>query len=170
MALNLPAPVNGHDPTLDSTTAPAPVTTGGSAALLANIIYPSREIRSIIDKTAVHIAKSPLPQQLEDKIREHQKNDPKFSFLRDSDPFNRYYRYMIERVKEEGEEVVAQGAAAGVTSTADVDAGDEKARDQAEREREEIKQREQKRALEKLKEPEPWEFAVELPNVTQADL
>ncbi|KAJ9119070.1 hypothetical protein QFC22_003561 [Naganishia vaughanmartiniae] len=169
MALNLPAPVNGHDATLDSATPPV-TTTGGSAALLANIIYPSREIRSIIDKTAVHIAKSPLPQQLEDKIREHQKNDPKFSFLRDSDPFNRYYRYMIERVKEEGEEVVAQGAAVGMPSTGGVEGGDEKARDQAEKEREEIKQREQKRALEKLKEPEQWEFAVELPNVTQADL
>ncbi|KAJ9095485.1 hypothetical protein QFC20_006628 [Naganishia adeliensis] len=143
-----------------------------SAALLDNIIYPSREIRSIIDKTAIHIAKSPLPQQLEDKIREHQKNDPKFSFLRDSDPFHRYYRYMIERVKEDGEDAVLAGNAAATAAAAvpSVVPEGEEAKDQVAKEREEMRAREQKKALERLKEPEAWEWALDLPNVTAKDL
>lgn len=167
MSLALPPPVNGHTPM--DTPPPKP-----SAALLENIIYPSREIRSIIDKTAIHIAKSPLPQQLEDKIREHQKNDPKFSFLRDADPFHRYYRYMIERVKEDGEDAVLAGNAATTTATGagapSVVPDGEEARDQVAREREEIKAREQKKALERLTEPEAWEWAFDLPNVTAKDL
>lgn len=177
MSLALPPPINGHQhpPTMSPAT-PAPADKP-SAALLANIIYPSREIRSIIDKTAIHIAKSPLPQQLEDKIREHQKSDPKFSFLRDSDPFHRYYRYMIERVKEDGEQAVLAGAQAGATTTAaaatvaPVNGGEgEENRDQVTREREEMRAREQKKALERLKEPEAWEWALDLPNVTAKDL
>lgn len=170
MSLALPPPVNGHDN--PPAMAPDSTPTRPSSALLANIIYPSREIRSIIDKTAIHIAKSPLPQQLEDKIREHQKNDPKFSFLRDSDPFHRYYRYMIERVKEDGEEAVLTGSgAATAAAVASVGVPDgEEAKDQVAREREEMRAREQKKALERLKEPEAWEWALDLPNVTARDL
>lgn len=169
MSLALPPPVNGHDNSRPMPVDAAPARP--SAALLDNIIYPSREIRSIIDKTAIHIAKSPLPQQLEDKIREHQKNDPKFSFLRDSDPFHRYYRYMIERVKEDGEDAVLAGnAATTAAAVPSVVPEGEEAKDQVAKEREEMRAREQKKALERLKEPEAWEWALDLPNVTAKDL
>jgi hypothetical protein len=46
----------------------------------------------------------------------------------------------------------------------------ERERDQVTREREEMRAREQKKALERLKEPEAWEWALDLPNVTAKDL
>lgn len=126
MALNLPKPVNtyagedelrpktnginGHAATPDvEDNAPS----RPSDRLKTGIIYPPREIRGesnqriywlttgIIDKTANHISKSPTPLLLEEKIREHQKTDPKFAFLNDADAFHKYYRYMIEKIKED---------------------------------------------------------------------
>jgi splicing factor 3A subunit 1 len=107
---------------------------------------------------------------LEDRIREHQKSDPKFSFLRDGDAFNRYYRYMIEKVKEDGEEAVlasqsaataSAGAAVqvnGASTPAGVAVGTPVAVQQT------VKKENQ------LEEPKPLEFVAELPNVTALDL
>ncbi|WVF71719.1 hypothetical protein IAT40_006527 [Kwoniella sp. CBS 6097] len=81
-----------------------------SDKLKVGIIYPPREIRNIIDKTANHISKSPTPLLLEEKIREHQKADPKFSFLNDADPYHQYYRYMLVKVKEDADDVAAGNA------------------------------------------------------------
>jgi splicing factor 3A subunit 1 len=126
----------------------------------------------IIDKTASHIAKSPSPQLLEDKIRESQKADPKFSFLRDSDPFNRYYRYMIEKIKEDGEEA----ALAGSTGTGTTEDNPESANPNAVGKENEEERRSREEALkrakrvEKLEEPRAFDFLVELPNVTAIDL
>lgn len=128
------------------------------------MIYPPKEIRgesatafgrthtpaktpAIIDKTAVHIFKSPSPQMLEDKIREHQKNDPKFSFLGAEDPYYQYYKYMLEKSAEDAEdaakgivqqEVAAAKAEEVITTTAH--------------------------------EPKAHEFKVDLPGVTAHDL
>jgi len=126
----------------------------------------------IIDKTASHIAKSPSPQLLEDKIRESQRSDPKFSFLRDSDPFNRYYRYMIEKIKEDGEDVaLSASTGAGVADdhpeSADPNAA-EKENEEQRRSREEALKKAKR--VEKLEEPRAFDFLVELPNVTAIDL
>jgi splicing factor 3A subunit 1 len=61
-----------------------------------------------VDRTATWVAKSANPPQFEDKIRENQRNDPKFSFLNPVDPYHAYYRHRIERVSAgEGDETAA---------------------------------------------------------------
>ncbi|WVO16420.1 hypothetical protein L204_104096 [Cryptococcus depauperatus] len=118
-----------------------------SDKLKEGIIYPSKEIRTIVDKTALHISKSPTPLLLEEKIREHQKTDPKFAFLNDADPYHQYYRYMIVKSKED-----ADDAANGIVKPQEV--------------KQEVKKDEGPRAPE----PKAWEYKVDLPGVTAMDL
>ena len=103
-----------------------------------------------MDKTATHISKSPTPLLLEEKIREHQKTDPKFAFLNDADPYHQYYRFMIEKVREDAEDI-AQGIAAPVVP-------------------EPPKVVQAKEDLMNAYEPKSWEYKVDLPGVTAMDL
>lgn len=189
MALNLPPPVNGsedspiHDTAMTSSSVDAqsaddaPADGKKSDLLLQGIIYPSKEIRSIIDKTAVAITKSPAPTMLEDRIREHQKKDPKFSFLADGDPYNRYYRYMIEKIREDGEEAALATSIATARKLAGSGSATPGAQPDGVEEQSDVQ--DQKKKMEalakkmdeaKLEEPKPFEFAVDLPNVTAFDL
>lgn len=52
----------------------------------------------MIDRTAQFVARSANPPQFEDKIREGQRSDPKFSFLNPADPYHAYYRHRMEKV------------------------------------------------------------------------
>lgn len=104
----------------------------------------------IVDKTAMHIFKSPTPELLEEKIREHQKNDPKFAFLTAEDPYYQYYKYMLEKSREDAEDaakgIINQKAAAAA----------------AKKKEEEI--------TTTATEPRAHEFRVDLPGVTAHDL
>lgn len=53
---------------------------------------------AVIDRTANFVAKTANPPQFEDKIRETQRQDPKFSFLNPVDPYHAYYRHRMEKV------------------------------------------------------------------------
>ena len=53
---------------------------------------------AVIDRTASFVARSANPPQFEDKIRENQRQDPKFSFLNPADPYHAYYRHRMEKV------------------------------------------------------------------------
>lgn len=53
---------------------------------------------AVIDRTANFVARSANPPQFEDKIRENQRQDPKFSFLNPADPYHAYYRHRMEKV------------------------------------------------------------------------
>ncbi|CAE6520816.1 unnamed protein product [Rhizoctonia solani] len=75
----------------------------GAAKFATGMIYPPPDIRTIIDRTAAFVARSANPVQFEEKIRESQRNEPKFSFLNSADPYHAYYRHRIQKV-EEGEE------------------------------------------------------------------
>ena len=86
---------------------------------------------------------------LEEKIRDHQKTDPKFAFLNDADPYHQYYRFMIEKVREDVED-----AAKGISATPIA---------------EPIKIKEVKAEISTY-EPKSWEFKVDLPGVTAMDL
>ena len=44
------------------------------------------------------MARSANPPQFEDKIRENQRSDPKFSFLNPADPYHAYYRHRMDRI------------------------------------------------------------------------
>lgn len=107
---------------------------------------------AIVDKTALAVSKSPTPALLEQKILEHQKTDPKFAFLNSEDPYHQYYRYMVEKVKEDAEDAakgIAKPAAAA-TGTQDAAAAEETPANTFE--------------------PRPFEFKVDLPGVTASDL
>ncbi|KAA1071355.1 SF3a splicing factor complex subunit [Puccinia graminis f. sp. tritici] len=70
---------------------------------LDGLIYPPPEIRSIVDKTAAFIAKNQNPKLFEDKIRQREKTDSRFSFLNPDDAYNPYYRHRIEIIKNGGD-------------------------------------------------------------------
>lgn len=53
---------------------------------------------AVIDRTALFVAKSANPPQFEDKIRENQRSDPKFSFLNPADPYHAYYRNRMDKI------------------------------------------------------------------------
>ncbi len=53
---------------------------------------------AVIDRTALFVARSANPPQFEDKIREGQRSDPKFSFLNPVDPYHAYYRHRLDRI------------------------------------------------------------------------
>jgi len=63
-------------------------------------ILPSltRVYAAVIDRTATFVAKSANPTHFEDRIRENQRQDPKFSFLHPTDPYHAYYRDRLEKV------------------------------------------------------------------------
>ena len=100
----------------------------------------------------MHIFKSPTPELLEDKIREHQKNDPKFSFLTAEDPYYQYYKYMLEKAREDAEDL-----AKGIVKQQAADAAAA-----AKKKEEEI--------TTTATEPRAHEFRVDLPGVTAHDL
>ncbi|KIJ69484.1 hypothetical protein HYDPIDRAFT_24321 [Hydnomerulius pinastri MD-312] len=75
-----------------------------SLRFASGLILPPPEIKSVIDRTALFVARSANPPQFEDKIRENQRQDPKFSFLNPADPYHAYYRHRMDRISA-GEEL-----------------------------------------------------------------
>nr|CAG8507449.1 15628_t:CDS:10 [Entrophospora candida] len=65
---------------------------------LVGIIYPPPDIRNIVDKTATFVARNGI--QFEERIRENEKHNTKFSFLNPNDPYHAYYQYKITETKE----------------------------------------------------------------------
>ncbi|TEB36152.1 hypothetical protein FA13DRAFT_1727716 [Coprinellus micaceus] len=110
------------------------------------LILPPPEIKSVIDKTAGFVANSDKPERIEDKIREGQRSDPKFSFLNPVDPYHAYYKHKLAKAasgeKEEGTPRAAPTAEAEVAKEP-VDIGVE---------------------------PPTPHFILELPNVSPVDL
>ncbi|KAG9096369.1 hypothetical protein FS749_008645 [Ceratobasidium sp. UAMH 11750] len=91
----------------------------GASKFATGMIYPPPDIRTIIDRTAAFVARSANPPQFEDKIRESQRNEPKFSFLNSADPYHAYYRHRIQKVEEgEDDQTVTVAAAKDVPETA----------------------------------------------------
>lgn len=58
-----------------------------------SVILPPPEIKSVIDKTALFVARSANPSKFEDKIRKGQRSDPNFSFLDPADTYHGYYHH-----------------------------------------------------------------------------
>ncbi|OMJ09356.1 Pre-mRNA-splicing factor [Smittium culicis] len=62
-----------------------------------SLIYPPPDIKGIIDKTAEYVAQSgPI---LEQRVRETEKNNSKFSFLNQNDPYHLYYQNQLTNFK-----------------------------------------------------------------------
>lgn len=96
------------------------------------------------------MARSANPPQFEDKIREGQRSDPKFSFLNSADPYHAYYRHRMDKV--------AQGDL-GDDSTPDKEAQGEGENGSARTE-----------VVDLGKEPLPPDFIMDLPNISSIDL
>ncbi|KAL8286882.1 hypothetical protein RQP46_003888 [Phenoliferia psychrophenolica] len=89
-SLALPAPTNGA-PAPESAPAPAK-----AADDFLDVILPPPEIRSIVDRTAAFVAKSPNPDTFEEKIRAREKTDSRFAFLNKTDAYHPYYQHRLE--------------------------------------------------------------------------
>lgn len=100
------------------------------------------------------MARSANPPQFEDKIRENQRHDPKFSFLNSADPYHGYYRHRMERIAD-GE--LGDDGTPGVK-----DGSQEMHMDGADLLVNKVKTH--------GKEPPPAEFILELPNISAIDL
>ncbi|KAF9036737.1 Pre-mRNA splicing factor PRP21 like protein-domain-containing protein [Panaeolus papilionaceus] len=70
----------------------------GSLRFSSGLILPPPEIKAVIDRTALYVARSANPPQFEERVREGQRNDPKFSFLNPADPYHAYYRHRMDKV------------------------------------------------------------------------
>jgi len=102
-------------------------------------------ITGAIDRTALFVARSANPPQLEERVREGQRNDPKFSFLNPADPYHAYYQHRMEKV-----------------SRGEVE--DETVKNQ------EGEKDEKKELIDVGVEPPPAEFILEFPNISSLDL
>ncbi|KAK0395631.1 hypothetical protein QR680_001366 [Steinernema hermaphroditum] len=64
------------------------------------VICPPPDIRTIVDKTASFVARNGV--EFENKIREKEANNARFSFLQPSDPYHAYYRSKVQLLKNAG--------------------------------------------------------------------
>lgn len=53
----------------------------------------------IADKTAAFVSGSGTGAQLEERLRQSEKNNAKFSFLNPTDPFHAYYQFKVQEAK-----------------------------------------------------------------------
>jgi splicing factor 3A subunit 1 len=64
----------------------------------AGVVLPPKDIRAIVEKTAGYVARN--GSIFEDRIRQKELNNPKFSFLASHDPYNAFYIWRLNEVKE----------------------------------------------------------------------
>ena len=100
----------------------------------------------VIDRTALYVARSANPPQFEERVREGQRSDPKFSFLNPADPYHAYYRHRMDKV-DQGE---VEDESAMKDKEAEVSAP--------------------KEAVDIGVEPPAPEFIIDLPNMSSIDL
>lgn len=67
-----------------------------STALVSSVIYPGEDVRAVIDKTAKFVAR--LGSEFESKVS-REANNPKFSFLLETDIYHAYYQHKIKEFK-----------------------------------------------------------------------
>lgn len=132
--------LNGSAETPNGTREP-------SIRFASGLILPPPEIKSVIDRTALFVARSANPPLFEDKIRENQRQDPKFSFLNPADPYHAYYRHRMDRI----------------------DAGEELEEGQPEKEKAEFGETVTKQVDVGVEPPQP-QFVLDIPNISPIDL
>ena len=64
----------------------------------AGVVLPPRDIRAIIEKTAGYVTRNGAA--FEDRIREKERHNPKFSFLSSNDAYYPFYAWRLEEVRE----------------------------------------------------------------------
>lgn len=62
------------------------------------VVLPPKDIRAIVEKTAGYVARNgPI---FEERVRDKERNNPKFSFLNPSDPYSAFYVWRLNQIKE----------------------------------------------------------------------
>ncbi|KAI4113276.1 MAG: hypothetical protein LQ345_005707 [Seirophora villosa] len=77
------------------------------------VVLPPRDIRAIVEKTAGYVARNGAV--FEDRIREKEKHNPKFSFLSTNDAYSPFYAWRLKEVREGRGTAVSAGRAGEVT-------------------------------------------------------
>lgn len=75
----------------------------------AGVVLPPRDIRAIVEKTAGYVARN--GPAFEDRIREKERHNPKFSFLSAKDAYFSFYAWRLEEVREGRGTAVSAGRA-----------------------------------------------------------
>ncbi|KAI9819404.1 MAG: SF3a splicing factor complex subunit [Phylliscum demangeonii] len=138
-----PSAVNGDEPATigaEEISKPPP-----------GVVLPPKDIRAILEKTAGYVARNgPI---FEDRIREKEKNNPKFSFLSPDDPYSAFYAWRLSEIRAgRGTAIAAGRAGEGASAAAAVAAAAE---------------------AEKAKgpaEPPEFHFSARMPNISAQDL
>ena len=73
------------------------------------VVLPPREIRNIAEKTAGYVVRNGVV--FEERIREKENKNPKFSFLQPGDAFHAYYLWRLSEIKEGRGTTIATGRA-----------------------------------------------------------
>jgi splicing factor 3A subunit 1 len=82
----------------------------------AGVVLPPKEIKAILEKTAGYVARNGIV--FEDRIRDKEKHNPKFSFLSDNDSYHAYYRWRLNEIKDGRGTAVAAGRAGEIPAEA----------------------------------------------------
>lgn len=83
-----PAAIDHPTPSLDDAHSKPPL----------GVVLPPKDIRSIVEKTAGYVARNgPV---FEDRIRQKEIHNPKFSFLSTNDAYNAFYLWRLSEVRE----------------------------------------------------------------------
>ena len=64
----------------------------------AGVVLPPKDIRAIVEKTAGYVARN--GSVFEDRIRQKEISNPKFSFLAENDAYNSFYIWRLNEVRE----------------------------------------------------------------------
>ncbi|KAI8088908.1 Pre-mRNA splicing factor PRP21 like protein-domain-containing protein [Halteromyces radiatus] len=123
-----------------------------TTAPLVGMIYPPPDIRKTVDRAAQFLAnKGP---QLEERIRENERHNPRFCFMNPTDPYHAYYQYKLREAR----------SASGVMTNGAIqpDTVDQLQQPQEER---------QQPVVEVAPpEPDSFEFSVPMPAMSAQDL
>jgi splicing factor 3A subunit 1 len=75
----------------------------------AGVVLPPREIRNVLEKTAGYVARNGVV--FEDRIREKERQNPKFSFLNPEDAYYAYYDWRLGEIRAGRGTAIAAGRA-----------------------------------------------------------
>ncbi|ETS03390.1 Surp module [Trichoderma reesei RUT C-30] len=109
----------------------------------AGVVLPPREIRNILEKTAGYVARN--GSVFEDRIREKERQNPKFSFLSREDAYHDYYQWRLSEIRAgRGTDIAAGRAGESATPVPEKPKGPPK--------------------------PPDFQFCARMPHINQKDL
>ncbi|KAJ5930647.1 hypothetical protein N7466_006140 [Penicillium verhagenii] len=81
------------------------------------LVRPPKDIQAIVEKTAGYVSRNgPV---FEDRVRDKEKNNPKFSFLNDGDAYAPFYQWRLTEIKNGRGTSIAAGRAGEATPAAE---------------------------------------------------